>query len=330
MSENIKDIIHAYFGKHISKVKPILFARWLLSSDNPKEKENTLHELWEDSPSNVTISTYKEWAKLQKSINKSTRKVIPFYAKNNWLKNLAAVVIIILITIGLTTLILDTNRDETNIELNEVFVSLGDRKEVILPDGSKVRINSGSLLIFPKSFDNINTRTIYLTGEADFDVVSNRQKPFIVKTVHMDVEALGTVFTVQAYPTEQYTSAMLEQGSIRVDLKIDSLQSIVLKPNEQLKYSNKNQSICVSTIDASTLKWMKEGYHIFDNTSFQEIVAFLERKYNVVILFDNPKYAENYYNVKFASDESIEDVLSVLQGLVGFHFNIKGKIIYIN
>lgn len=57
---------------------------------------------------------------------------------------------------------------------------------------------------------------VYLTGEASFSVYKNPEKPFIVKTTYFDVQALGTVFTVESYPEDSCTLATLEEGRVQV------------------------------------------------------------------------------------------------------------------
>lgn len=54
-------------------------------------------------------------------------------------------------------------------EMIQCFVAEGDTQELTLPDGSKVNINSGSLLLYPKEFKG-DTRSIYLVGEGNFSV----------------------------------------------------------------------------------------------------------------------------------------------------------------
>lgn len=327
--ENIRNIALLYFGKHFSKAKQILFGRWLLSSDDSEEKENLLHELWNESPSQISLSTFRDWKKMEEYIDESRQLNNSSGLRIRWQKYAVAAVILILIMIIPATIFFKNKPGQT-IEMAEVFVSHGESKEVILPDNSKVWINAGSLLVYPKSFDPTDSRTIYLTGEASFEVFENREKPFIVKTAHLDVEALGTVFTVQAYPSDSYTLAILEKGSVRVDVKTDIIQSSVLKQNEQLLFSHLDQSISISTIDVSVLERTREGYQIFENTSFPELIKSLERKYDVVIHYDAHKYANNYYNVKFAPDESIEDALNVLKQLAGFRFKIEDNVVFIN
>lgn len=327
--KQIKNIILLYFGKQFSELRQVLFGRWLLSSDDSQEKEDSVQELWDITPSQITLSTYHDWKRLQKSINQTYSSKASSGLQMKWQRYAIAAVILAMIML-IPTIIFLKSKSIDNIEMAEVFVAYGESKEVLLPDNSKAWINAGSLLVYPKSFDQTNSRTIYLTGEASFEVTKNQKKPFIVKTTNLDIQALGTVFTVQAYPSSPFTLAMLEEGSVRVDVKTDRIQSSVLKESEQLIYSHLDETINISTIDISMLKRMREGYQIFENTPFQELMKSLERRHNVVIHYDARKYANNDYNVKFAPEESIEDIMNVLKQLIGLRFKIEGNVIYIN
>ena len=97
----------------------------------------------------------------------------------------------------------------------------------------------------------MDSRTIYLAGEASFQVYKKKKKPFIVKTSGVDVQALGTVFTVKSYAGEDYTTTTLEEGSVKVSLKNGMTQSYVLKPSEQLVYSHRDHSVQRNRVDLS-------------------------------------------------------------------------------
>ena len=86
----------------------------------------------------------------------------------------------------------------------------------------------------------------------------------------------------------------------------------------------------VHSIDASLYNMERNGYLIFENISFSRLMASLERKFNVTIHYNSQKFAGEYYNVKFSPDEKLEDVLNILQQLIGIHYKIKGKVVFIN
>lgn len=326
---NIKRIIGLYFGKHFSRYGRILFARWLRADDEKEEKTEALQELWEQSPKEVTDTTYADWNALQKQLQSESvqGRTLPLYRR--WMKY-TAVAALMLLTAGTTFWLTDRLKPARPVEMAELFIPYGESKLLTLPDGSQVWVDAGSLLVYPKDFTHMDTRTVYLNGEASFKVQKNKEQPFIVKTTHLDVEALGTLFTVESYPNGLYTKTTLEEGSVRVDTKGASPSSSILRPNDQLLYSRQDQTVKIQTVDAALYGMERSGYLIFENTSFSQLMASLERKFNIVIHYNAQKYAGAYYNVKFAPGESLIDVLNILQQLVGLNYKVKDNVVFIN
>lgn len=329
-NNNTKQLMRLYFGKHFSQYGCILFGRWLKADDEKSQKEEMLQKLWEESGSEVTASTYNDWEVLQKQLFASPvirKHSIPLYRQ---LLKYTAIIVLMLMTAGATYWATDRFKPIRHVEMAQIFVPYGERKEVKLPDGSKVWVDAGSLLVYPKDFTDTDTRTVYLTGEASFSVHKNQEQPFIVKTTYLDVQALGTVFTVEAYPNDSCSTATLEEGSVLVSVKEEGIQPTILKPDQQLIYSHTAHTVMVQSVDASLYQMERSGYLIFENTSFNCLITSLERKFNVTIHYNSQKYASEYYNVKFSPDETLDDVLTILKQLVGIRYKIKGNVVFIN
>lgn len=330
MEENnrIKKIIRLYFGKHFSQNSRILFGRWLRAENGEASKNGMLQKLWEKSSAEVTVSTYEDWNTLQKRLRRELPNASRFPFHYQWIKY-AAIFVLMLLTGTVSYWVADHTKPVLQIEMAEMFVPYGESRLVVLPDSSRVWVDAGSLIVYPKDFSGIETRTVYLTGAASFNVQKNPDKPFIVKTTYMEVEALGTVFTVESYPTDSCTTATLEEGSIKIEVDNgNTSDSSILTPNQQLVYSHTNRSIEIRAVDIALYKMAREGYLIFANSSFSHLMASLERKFNVTINCNSQKY-EGTYNVKFAPEENLKDILSILQQLMGIKYAIKGNVVFI-
>lgn len=214
-------------------------------------------------------------------------------------------------------------------EMCEMFVPYGKTCELVLPDSSRVWVNTGSTLLYPSDFKQLDSRTVYLTGEASFQVSKNKEKPFIVKTSGLDVQALGTVFTVKSYAGEDYTMATLEEGSVKVSLKEGAEESYVLQPSEQLVFSHTDKSVRMNRVDLSLFRMARKGYLIFEDVTFEQMILTLEKKYGVTFQYNATRYGTDLYNVKFGPDEKIEDVMEILHQLIGIQYIIKGKSIIV-
>ncbi|MCC8171447.1 MAG: DUF4974 domain-containing protein [Parabacteroides sp.] len=326
---NTKRIIQLYFGKHFSRPGRLLFGCWLRTKDRAAEKTAILQTFWEHSAAKATAETREDWDALQKhlQVEPVRRNSVPMYRR--WIKY-AAIIAWMLLTGAATFFVTNRLKPVGHVEMAELFVPYGESRQVVLPDGSQAWVDAGSLLVYPIDFTDTETRTVYLTGEASFIVRKNKEKPFIVKTTYLDVQALGTVFTVTSYPSDSCTRATLEEGSIRVDVKEGTHAPAILQPAQQLSYSHATHQVKVQPVDTSLYKMERSGYLIYENVSFNRLMTSLERKFNVTIHYNSRKYADGYYNVKFAPEESIEDILAVLQQLIGIRYQVESNIIFIN
>lgn len=166
---NIKRIIQLYFGKHFSRSGRVLFGRWLRAEDGASEKTDMLQAFWEHSPAEATVETREDWDALQRhlQVEPVRRNTVSMY--RGWIKY-AAVIALMLLTGAATFFVTDSLKPTRHVEMAELFVPYGESRQVILPDGSQVWVDAGSLLVYPKDFTDTETRTVYLTGEASFTV----------------------------------------------------------------------------------------------------------------------------------------------------------------
>ncbi len=58
-------------------------------------------------------------------------------------------------------------------------------------------LNAASSITYPTAFKG-KTREVTITGEAYFEVATDKEKPFIVKSKDQNIEVLGTEFNINA------------------------------------------------------------------------------------------------------------------------------------
>lgn len=325
----IRKVIQLYFGKKFSQNGKILFGRWLRANNHNLQKTEVLKELWEQSSDASVEDSLMDWNLLKSRLQEEEKSRFVQFKLYTWFRYVAVVALVVL-TAGVTYWVTDASQTAVTTEMVEVFVPYGDDRNIVLPDNTKVWIAPGTILVYPKSFDKFNTRTVYLTGAGSFSVEKNREKPFIVKTNYLTVKALGTVFTVNSYPNDFETKTTLEEGSVCVDINLNKDKSSILKPNQQLVYSHKTGEVVVSKVDATAYKMIRNGFLVFENASFNEVIKTLERRFKVTFQYDSHKYIHGTYNVKYTSDETLDNILSVLQSLTGFRYKIVGNEVLIN
>ncbi|GAB1415425.1 FecR family protein [Paludibacter sp.] len=307
----VKNIVQKFFSTKVSENTFMLFAKWFRLDENQIEKDISMEMLWKNSPSVINEQTLEDWTEVKKRINKDKN----IRDRQAWLRTTLSYAAVIALIIASTIFLTYKFAVPASLEYAQLSVSYGESNRLTLPDGTQVVINAGSTLIYPKDFTS-ETRTVFLSGEANFNVTKNPKKPFIVKTKYIDIEALGTKFHVQAYPNSKYTKASLIEGSIKVAMESNPERSHILKPNVQFVYSHSDDRISIVDVDAAKLASWEDGYLIFQEASFRDIVQILERKYNVEINYDEHKFSQQSYYVKFNPDESLSEIMDVLTMLI--------------
>jgi len=321
--KHIQILLSNFFEKDFPKEKQDRFRAWFIREENIQEKDEVLQDIWNSLPESVALSSLDELTKVNKRIH--TRKT-PFY------RRIAAIVAIFLLPLlGAVSMYLFMHSNPTveSIQLVECFVPNGERKQIVLPDGSAVWLNAGSLLIYPKEF-NGESRTMFLSGEGNFTVATDENKPFVVKTNHIEVEALGTVFNLQSYPDADKTTTILEIGKVRVNDRAGLLTSVILQPNEQLIYDHTNNTFDKRNVEAARFKSWTDGFLVFRQESLKNIFRSLERRYNVNINYNDTKFANTSFTVRFHADETLEEALEILARIgINFKYKIINNDVYI-
>lgn len=241
-------------------------------------------------------------------------------------------------------------------EKNEISTRNGSKTNITLPDGSKVWLNAGSKLTYNKDFGN-TIREVELSGEAYFDVThltppprkggGGRPMPFIIHTSHIDVRVLGTAFNVKSYPGDRQTETSLVRGKVEVLIHSRPDEKIILHPNEKLVVVNEeltqhplrtNQpasagdqpfvslsKLTYSQADSILVEtaWVQNKL-AFDNESFLEVAAKMERWYNVQFEFRDVQKQQLRFTGTF-ENETIQQALDYMSITAPFHYSIQGN-----
>lgn len=213
-------------------------------------------------------------------------------------------------------------------KLCEVSTHNGETREIILPDNSRITLNAGSVLIYPEKFSSTE-RTVFLSGEAIFEVTHNETLPFMVNTADLTIQVHGTTFNVNAYPEARGTSATLCEGSISATLK-GSGESILMVPNERLDYDRQTGKSSIIRVNSAEDTAWKRGDMCFRSENIHTIVKAIERKYGINTYITSGKYDDMILTAKFIQGESMEQMLGAICKLVpGMKYSIENGCIYI-
>ena len=199
------------------------------------------------------------------------------------------------------------------VQINTLMIPRGGQFSLTLSDGTKVWLNSETVLKFPTSFES-EFRTVELIGEAYFQVSKNENQPFQVLSEGQVIEVLGTEFNVFSYKSEKQVQTTLVEGSIKVFLQNSPNSAQVLQPNEQsiwLKDSQEIQSLTVMDLE-QYISW-KDGWFYFRDKTLGGIMGELSRWYDVSVEYENDKLKEVSFTGKIRRYENLEDILNLLE-----------------
>ncbi len=174
--------------------------------------------------------------------------------------------------------------------LNKIVIPRGGKYDITLPDGTRVWLNSSSSLSFPNAFEGPD-RKVLLTGEAYFEVASNKQKPFKVNVAgKQEVEVLGTHFNVSAFEEDQNITTTLLEGAVKV--KTSKFQTLI-RPGEMAINNLKTKPRIVQAELDEVMAW-KNDMFIFNNENITSIMKKISRWYDVDVTYEGDMTALNF------------------------------------
>jgi transmembrane sensor len=318
----------AYLNGHLSEVDQISVENWYLAS---KENQKTLEQLYFIIFVSDRIAVMEN-VDVEKSLLEFKRRINDKAQSNashnrrifglGFAKYAVAAVLVGILFLGSYTAINVLNRISAPFV---VMTNIGERAQVILPDGSKVWINASSKVEYSTSVFS-KSRNVKMVGEAYFEVKKDKYSPFIVNSNGMTTKVLGTKFNIRANVDECYITETLLEGSTQITAPLMDKDAVIMKPNQQFRL-DRNTGI-VSLIDCKMadefIDWIDGKFH-FDKATLSEIALTLERYYNVKIYFSNNKVKQERFTCDFESKENIYQILSILGQTYKFHYRIDGR-----
>lgn len=215
------------------------------------------------------------------------------------------------------------NTISDKIEWNTLTTPIGGKYQIVLIDGTKVWLNSGSSLSFPSHFEK-NQRVVKVSGEVYFEVAHDSSKPFLVNVKGFEVQVLGTKFNVSTYYDDGIRvspSVALVEGSVK--LRSDEGESRVLVPGQKAVVGK--QGIGVEKFDVeSEIAW-KDNYFIFKDKNIKEIMVFLSRWYDADVLYIGDEWEDKTFTIRMSRREKIEEILSIIELTKSIEFKIEGR-----
>ncbi|MCH4552681.1 FecR family protein [Aestuariibaculum lutulentum] len=228
-----------------------------------------------------------------------------------------------------TQLVYTDENNQDKLVYNTLTVPYGKRFEIQLSDGTVVNLNAGTSLKYPVKFIKGKQRTVFLKGEAFFNVAKDKTHPFIVNSDGLDVQVLGTQFNMSSYPEDVNSDVVLLEGSVYLTAVKDKGNSAILEPGFKGSINKFSQDKIEKkpVITSIYTAWI-DGELVFRNITFKDMLKRMERHYNIEIVNNNSELKEEKFNASFRK-EPIEKILEYFKITYGINYEIKDNKILI-
>lgn len=321
IGEHIVD--HLQEGEKFSLSDPKL-DEWQKANPENKNELGKYQKIWTATADVLTLQKFDS----EKAWNQVDAKLETRKARARQLKNITLVVsgmaATLLIILSLTFY---TDLFSTSGATIAMTTTYGSRSEVVLPDGSKVKLNAGSNLEY--HYDKISqTRKVDFSGEAFFEVAKSK-KPFVIETEDgLKVKVLGTKFNLSSYPEDRTAQTSLFEG--KVELSQNGSSSLILIPGQIASLDKKSNEIKYTEGEIShTTSWMENKLYM-ENMSLQDVCTKMERWYDVQITLSDKSLGEKIHYTGVLKEQTVLDVLNALCQLSSIKYELKGKDIMIS
>ncbi|MBK5720280.1 FecR family protein [Dysgonomonas sp. Marseille-P4677] len=319
-------LLSRYADKEISKEELLELKELVNSSDNSL-LGGMFEHLWCNFDYKDGEADKKELDKIYSGIQKKLkRKQINMFLYRT-LKYAGIILIPLLFTLSLY--FYQDRKKMYQLGQKEITIDVakGQKAGITLPDGSRVYLNSESLLRYKQNFD-YKDRKVDLMGEAFFEVKRDTTKPFIVYTKHLNIEVLGTTFNLYAYEQENTIEMALVSGYVKIETHTVPSEVMYVKSKEKIlfdKISGKLHLEKTNTLFETA--WMRNEL-VFRSEQIESVLTKVERKYGVKIHVDG-KWIENDRFTGYFYSDHVGDVMEILRMHYKFEYRMKNDEIWI-
>lgn len=325
MAVNIKEIIAYYLEHDVSERNRDRVLERIADTMDDKDVNESLSSLWAQSDSASMDEREISAAYERLRITNGEKKKSKYLKLFTW-QRIAAVIIplVMLVVFGkLYVQMSDELKASQVVAMLQEHTVSDECKTIALADGTQVRLNQSSVLLYPEKFVG-KERKVFLTGEAFFDIKHDGRHPFHVSTPYFDITDLGTSFSVSSYATDVEVSTTLKTG--KIELKIVGEDKVYsMKPNDQLVYNVKTKAVDLRQVtdEDDGLNWRNKQISL-DDVTLAEAARIMGDVYGVKFVFRSSRYRNTKITVHFNRGESLKKALAIVGNLVpGLEYELK-------
>jgi len=208
--------------------------------------------------------------------------------------------------------------EKAMVKMVEKSIPKGAKGTYTLSDGTKVRVNAGTKISFPKTFE-AEKREVYLEGEAFFEVAEDASRPFVIYTGDVTTTVLGTSFNIHAYPKGKAIKVAVVRGKVAVETS--PTNEVLLEKEQMAVYHKKLKSIDTGSFDAEMEIGWKHDVLVFRQASVEEITEELENWYGYSFEISGNKKLKSGYRGRF-ENASLKRVMESLSYSLKWKYTI--------
>ncbi|MET0945392.1 MAG: FecR domain-containing protein [Flavobacterium sp.] len=289
----------------------------LFLEGKPSLKGEEIWNNWYDNQKDFfdpTVIIESDRSKLKMEIRQIKKSKKVFFLQNkNW-----AIAASLLLFMGLSFFVYQSS---VSTITKQYATKSGEHAKIILSDGTKIWLNAGSRLKYPAQFKG-DTREVYLTGEAFFDVAKDKKHPFIIHTDKMDTKVLGTSFNVQAYPDHTTQEVSVLTGRVNVK-SIVTEENVYVTPGQKVVFKSQSNKLKAFTdIPVNSISLWRKNIIVFEDSPLPEVIATINRNYNVTIEVGN----KNLNNLKISAyfkELPVDEVVALVCNIINADYKME-------
>ncbi len=203
-------------------------------------------------------------------------------------------------------------------------------KELVMSDGSAVRLYPNSSIRFRQPFHAGPVRSIDLEGKAEFNVHHDASRPFEVIASNLKTTDIGTVFMIDA-PDEHSFRLALTEGSVRLAAMPNSgvqMEDMILQPGDEARWDDSGRKMVLAkaipkqqvTAEAPVPPAPAKARLVFDKTPLAEVFAKLEAREQIPISCSAAEVKELTFTGTIEPTDSIDTTLKIICNLNGLNY----------
>lgn len=204
----------------------------------------------------------------------------------------------------------------------KVTVPYAETQTVDLPDGSQVKLNSGSELRYGRLF-SLFSREVELNGEAFF-TVENGELPFKVRANGATVRVTGTRFNIRSWKEDPgtETEVTVSEGTILFYPGNLEERSVTVPAGRFSRWSKTlEEPTDPDSASLDRVTGWRNRIFAFNNKPLIVILKELERRFDITIALEASDYTGESVTIYYVDPKNVEVILKDICRVKGLRYS---------